>query len=111
VKEKVLFAKIVLNCSPFLIQPPTFFIRPFWRFAAEFSAPLAGKSTPLLLVGKVLDEQKEKVLCGKTVLHCGPCLIQPSHNFYTTILRFAAEFSAPWLATALLSCLVSKVIL
>jgi hypothetical protein len=25
-------------------------------------------------------------------------------------LRFAAEFSAPWLATALLSCLVGKVL-
>ncbi len=53
---------------------------------------------------------KGKVLFGKTALNCSPNSIQPLTFFIRPCLLFAAEFSAPWLATALLSCLVGKVL-
>jgi hypothetical protein len=90
------------NCPklrPLLLDPDTSrFIRPFLRFAAELSAPLAGNSTVLLffLVGKVLDEQKEKVLCGKIVLNSGPCLNSAvSHFLYDNFFAFCSRTFGP----------------
>jgi hypothetical protein len=95
VKKKVIFfQKIAPNCSPCLIQPPHIFYKTIFAFCSRTFGHLA---TALLscLVGKVLDEQKEKVLCGKTVLHCGSCPSRLSF-LYDHFCGLQPNFRPPW---------------